>query len=134
MRTAETIEEAKAQKSLNAGKLPRKGTKHKTHRMHPNSLAALKVAQYPKGVSGNPGGLPGYDVGAYIARQVIERNQEAIYHGLSKQAITGNAYVFKEVCGRAYGPIPQQHQITGADGGPIQTLVKVAFVSPDATS
>jgi hypothetical protein len=111
MRTADSIEETKVQKSLKAGKSS-KGTKHKSHRMHPNSLKALKVAAWPKGVSGNPGGLPGFDVAAHLARTVIEENREAIYEGLSKAAMTGNAYVFKELAERGYGKMKESLEIT----------------------
>ena len=71
---------------------------------HPNSRANL-VAPYPKGVSGNPGGKPRLDVSAIIARAILEGNQEAVYQGLAKALIKGNAYVFKELSDRAYGKV-----------------------------
>ena len=72
--------------------------------MHPNSRANL-VKPFPKGVSGNPGGKPRVDVSAIIARAILEGNQEAIYEGLAKALIKGNAYVFKELSERAYGKV-----------------------------
>jgi hypothetical protein len=128
MKTAETIE---AQNSLKAEKV-RRTQKHKPHRMHPNSIKNLKP--YVPGQSGNPGGQPGYDVAAALARAVIEGSQEAAYEGFSKQLANGNAYAFKELAERGYGPKPQQHQITGADGGPIQTSIQVSFVLPNGNA
>lgn len=132
MKTAQTIEAQKAAtKSLKALKLLRKGTKHKQHRMNPNSLKNLKP--FVPGVSGNPGGKPGYDVSAALARAIIEGSQVQAYHGFAKQLANGNAYAFKELAERGYGPKPQQHQITGADGGPIATSIEVRFVIPNAS-
>src|ERR1700679_808320 len=114
MRTADSIEETKAAKSLKgaSSELGRDGKRKGKRGKHPNSLKALKVAPWPKGVSGNPGGLPGYDVSAQLARAVIEENREAIYIGLAKAAITGNAYVFKEVSERGYGKLKETLDVT----------------------
>ena len=35
----------------------------------------------------------------------FEENQEAIYEGLAKALIKGNAYVYKELSDRAYGKL-----------------------------
>jgi hypothetical protein len=86
--------------SLTTPKTPAK----KGRGQHPNSRANL-VAPYPKGVSGNPGGKPRVDVSAIIARAILEGNQEAVYQGLAKALIKGNAYVFKELSDRAYGKV-----------------------------
>lgn len=135
MRTADSIEETKAStislKAKKHGKNTKKRPDDKRGK-HPNSFKNLKP--YVPGISGNPGGLPGYDVAAALARAVIEGSQEAAYVGLSKQLANGNAYTFKELAERGYGPKPQQHQITGKDGGPIQTSIQVSFVSPNASS
>ena len=138
MRTADSIaQQAELQK---AGSLKAKNLKHSRPKTrpddkrgkHPNSVKNLKP--YVRGVSGNPGGLPGYDIAAALARAVIEGSQEAAYEGFSKQLAAGNAYAFKELAERGFGPKPQQHQITGADGGPIKTSLQVSFVTPDAHS
>ena len=112
MRTADSIEETKAAKSLKAEN-PARGRDGKIEGKrgkHPNSLKNMKP--WPKGVSGNPGGLPGFDVAAHLARTVIEENREAIYEGLSKAAMTGNAYVFKELAERGYGKMKESLEIT----------------------
>ena len=134
MRTAETIEEAKAATSLKAkksGKNTKKRADDKRGK-HPNSVNNLKP--YVPGISGNPGGLPGYDVAAALARAAIEGFQKEAYEGFGKQLAAGNAYCFKELAERGYGPKPQQHQITGADGGPIKTSIEVSFVVPNGTN
>lgn len=100
MKTAQFIEEAK---SLKPAKSSKRGT-------HPNSLKNL--APYPKGVSGNPGGKPKYDVAGEIARAVIEGNREAVYAGLAKAMIKGNAYVFKELADRGYGKLRESKEVT----------------------
>ena len=92
MRTAETIEEAKAATSLKAkksGKNTKKRADDKRGK-HPNSVNNLKP--YVPGVSGNPGGLPGYDVAAALARAAIEGFQQEAYLGFGKQLANGNAY------------------------------------------
>jgi len=101
-KTADFIEETK---SLT----PEKSSKKDKRGMHPNSRANL--APYPKGVSGNPGGKPHYDVAAEIARAILEGNREAAYEGLAKALIKGNAYVFKELSDRAYGKPKETKEI-----------------------
>jgi hypothetical protein len=83
---------------------PKSPAKRMGRGQHPNSRANL-LAPYPKGVSGNPGGKPRVDVSAIIARAILEGNQEAVYQGLAKALIKGNAYVFKELSDRAYGKV-----------------------------
>jgi hypothetical protein len=84
-------------------KLSEKSSERRGRGRHPNSRANLRP--YPKGVSGNPGGKPRVDVSAIIARAILEENAEAIYEGLAKALIKGNAYVFKELAERAYGKV-----------------------------
>jgi hypothetical protein len=127
LRTADTIE---ATNSLKAETRCKDGKRKGKRGSNPNSIKNLKP--YKPGVSGNPGGLPGYDVAAALARAVIEGSQEAAYEGFSKQLASGNAYAFKELAERGYGPKPQQHQITGADGGPVKTSIEVKFIFPNA--
>ena len=132
MRTADSIEESKATNSQQAERPSKDGTRRGKRGKNPNSIKNLKP--YVPGVSGNPSGLPGYDVSAALARAVIEGTQEAAYEGFAKQLANGNAYAFKELAERGYGPKPQQHQITGKDGGPIETCIQVSFVTPNAAN
>jgi hypothetical protein len=100
-KTADFIEETKSLKTESASK---------KRKVHPNSLKNL--APYPKGVSGNPGGKPKYDVAAEIARAVIEGNKEAAYKGLATALCKGNAYVFKELAERGYGKLKESREVT----------------------
>lgn len=104
MRTADSIEEQSSQQPVTKkkGRGGWQGNK--------NSLKGLKP--WPKGVSGNPSGLPGCDMGAVIARHVLEQNKEAIYAGLSKVAAQGNAYAFKELCERGYGKLTERREVS----------------------
>ena len=105
MRTADSIEETKAAKSLsNERKSQRDGRGR-----NPNSLKNLKP--FVPGVSGNPGGKPKFDVAAALARAVIEGCQPQSYKGLSAQLAKGNAYVFKELAERGYGKLKETHEI-----------------------
>ena len=72
------------------------------------------------GQSGNPGGRPKKDIGAEIARAVIERNQEAICRAMSKALLRGNAHTFEVLANRAYGKVPNKVELTGMDGGPVE--------------
>jgi len=108
-RTADTIEESKSKKTLSAGESS--GKKKYAWGRHPNTLKALKIAPFVPGVSGNPGGKPKYDVGAQIARAVLDQNREAAYDALTKALLKGNAYVFKELCERGFGKLKDQHDI-----------------------
>lgn len=102
MRTANQIEESK-EKSVKA---PRK--KHATN---PNSLKNL-CAPWPKGVSANPGGEPGFDVAAWLCRKVIERNVKEAYAGFSKQLAIGNAYALNVLADRGYGKLKERKEVT----------------------
>lgn len=101
-KTAQFIEESN---SLKPAKPSGRGT-------HPNSRANLKIKPFPKGVSGNPGGKPKYDVAAEIARMIIEENREEAYKGLAKALCKGNAYVFKELADRGYGKLKESKEVT----------------------
>lgn len=76
---------------------------------------------FKPGQSGNPAGRPKRDHGAELARAVLESNPELYYQAFSKQLAKGNAYAFKELCDRGYGKMPQKTELTGKDGGPIET-------------
>lgn len=99
MRTAQKIEERAEQASTQPTRSKRK--------MHPNSIRNLKPQPWPKGMSGNPGGKPGYDVAAKIARQVFALNEKEIYEGMASGVIAGNAYTFDVVANRGYGKLKE---------------------------
>ena len=100
-RTADFIEESKSLKPQ---------TSPKKHNVHPNSIKNL--IPFVAGVSGNPGGKPKYDVGAQIARAVLDQNSAEAYKALTKALLKGNAYVFKELCERGYGKLKESHEVT----------------------
>lgn len=57
---------------------------------HPNSRKGnANLKPFPKGLSGNPGGLPGTDVAARIARLVFEIDGAQIAAGMAKQLRNG---------------------------------------------
>jgi hypothetical protein len=66
---------------------------------------------YPKGVSGNPGGVPKYDVAAELAKAIIENNEELIYKAFVKALSKGNAYCFQVLADRGYGKLREVHAI-----------------------
>ena len=104
------IEETKAASNSHSPEsLGRDGKKKGKRGKHENSLKNLKP--YVPGVSGNPGGKPGYDVAAALARAVIEGAQEDAYAGLAKALAQGNGYVFKELADRGYGPMKQKIEV-----------------------
>jgi hypothetical protein len=105
MRTADQIEENKAQKPQKTAKVSGRGN-------HPNSRAALTIAPFLPGVSGNPGGKPRTDVAAALARAVIEGCEGSAYMGLAKALCKGNAYVFKELAERGYGKLKEIKEVT----------------------
>lgn len=105
MRTADSIEELKAANSVQ----PKKDGRVKNGR-HPNCRANLKP--WKKGQSGNPSGLPGYDVSAYICRRIIEDNQEQIYEGMGGAVAKGNAYAFSVVADRGYGKLTERREVS----------------------
>jgi len=80
----------------------------------------IKPFQYPKGVSGNPGGRPKNDLAREIAKAIFENNKEGAYNALAKALMRGNAHVFKELADRAYGKVTEKHELTGKDGAPLE--------------
>jgi hypothetical protein len=93
---------------------------------HPNSRKGnANLKPFPKGVAGNPGGLPGTDVAARIARRIFEGNEAAIYEGMGRALLEGRAYDFSVLADRAYGKIKDKHELSSPDGEAIRLLVKV---------
>ena len=130
-RTAQSIEENKAQREsapkVQASSEKTQIVQRRGKPRNPNSLANL--VPWKPGQTGNPGGRPKHDVGADIARAILENNREAAYKALGQALMKGNAYVFKELCDRAYGKTQNKVEVTGPEGGAIETNVKVEFIN-----
>lgn len=124
-RTAQSIEEHKAAVSGEpTGK--KKGIGRGNNPNSRKGKANLKPP-WPKGVSGNPGGLPGTDLAALIARRIFEQCGKEVSEGMAAQVAKGNAYAFNVLADRAYGKIKDTAQVehTGPDGGPLVVTVKL---------
>jgi len=133
MKTANSIEAQAAQKTpsdkaQNSLKLNRKGNRRGMH----SDASYIAPWKWKKGFCPNPGGRPKKDRAQEIAREIFEENPEAVYKALAKAVLQGNAYAFGQLADRAYGKIPQKQEITGKDGGPVETSIQVTFVNPDA--
>lgn len=115
-KTAQFIEEQKVSNSTVPKRKRGRGPDRKPRKVSPKSLANLQGEKYrwPKGVSGNPSGMPGTDVAALIARRVIEGNQEETIAGFAKQLRGGNAYAFSVLADRGYGKVTQTVEVTGS--------------------
>lgn len=126
MKTAQTIEQQKAQKADSPSVSKPK------RRMNPRSLANL-VAPWTKETKPKSPGRP-RDSAAELARKVIENNEEAIYKGLAAKAIGGDAYAFSVLSDRGYGKLKQGIVHTGdEEGGPVRTSLTVEFVKSDGS-
>lgn len=124
-RTAQSIEEHKAAVST-----PGKGKRSRGigRGRNPNSRKGLSnLKPFPPGVSGNPSGLPGYDVAAAIARRALEQLEREGNAGMLEQLRKGNAYAFSVLADRGYGKVKdkQQIEVTGAEGGPVEFTVRL---------
>jgi hypothetical protein len=125
-RTAQSIEEKKAiESTAPSRKAPPRGKDKAKRKVNPKSLANLRPKPWPKGVSGNPSGLPGTDVAALIARRAFEENPDAVYKGFVQQLANGSAYAFSVLADRGYGKVKDRHEISGPDGAPIALTVKL---------
>jgi len=123
-RTAQSIEEKKSAVSTE-GSEKRKGV---GRGKNPNSRkGAANLRPYPKGVSGNPGGLPGTDLAAVYARRLFERHPEGISDNLARELKGFNAYAFSVLADRGYGKVKGHQRVehTGADGAPIEITIKL---------
>lgn len=97
---------------------------------HPNSRkgkANLKHP-WPKGVSGNPGGLPGTDLAAQHARRFFEQHPEGIGEKMAEDLKGFNAYGYSVLADRAYGKVRETQRVehTGAEGAPLE--IKITLV------
>ena len=105
-RTAQSIEAKKSSE----GTRPKKP--RKTHKMHPNSIKNLKPAPpWKKGVSANPGGLPGTDLAAVYARRLFEEHPEGITDELGDRLKGFNAYAYSVLADRGYGKVKEVQQV-----------------------
>lgn len=124
-RTAQSIEEHKAAVSTEPkGKNKRGDGRGK----HPNSRKGdTNLKPFPPGVSGNPGGLPGTDIAALIARRAFEQNEQQVTEGMVAQLRKGNAYAFSVLADRAYGKVKetQQVELTGPGGKALAITIKL---------
>ena len=85
-------------------------TKHRSHRMHPNSLKALIPTQYPPGVSGNNGGN-GYSLTSELKHALNKKRRLAIVNSTIEGAILREPTPFKEVWDRVEGKLQDKEQI-----------------------
>lgn len=111
MRTADSIEESKAQQEVSEDSSSR--SEHQPKQRGEN----LIKFRWPKGVSGNPGGRPKKDFAAEFARKVLEAqgNEELLEQyatGFARQLVKGNAYTFKELAERGWGKLKETHEVT----------------------
>lgn len=108
-KTAQSIEEHKAVVSSEPN-----GKSEHGRGKHPNSRKGdANLKPFPPGVSGNPGGLPGTDLAALIARRAFESNEREIAQGMVAQLRKGNAYAFSVLADRGYGKLKEKVEHTG---------------------
>lgn len=106
-RTAQQIEESKSLKAVSPKPPSKRG-------QHPNSRKNL--SPWPKGTSGNPGGIPGTDVAAMIARRAFEEDPDGVLDGFKEQLAKGNAYAFSVLADRGYGKMKEKIEHSGLEG------------------
>lgn len=77
--------------------------------------------RFPKGKSGNPGGLPGVNLSERIARTVLAQFEPEAVEGLGKKLSSGDIQVFRELAERADGKLKDvhEHQI-----GPVEHTIR----------
>lgn len=126
MKTANTIEAQATQKKTGSAKAQKSRAEIRQER-----IDRVAPWRWSKGFCPNPGGRPKKDRAQEIAREIFEQNPEAVYKAMAKALLQGNAYAFSQLADRGYGKIPQKQEITGPDGGAIETSLKVSFVNPD---
>lgn len=115
MRTAEQIEENKAQREQGDQSSEQQVKQGK--RRLPEKL--VKFCWKP-GQSGNPGGRPKKDFAADFARKILEANGDEklldqYANGFVGQLRKGNAYTFKELAERGYGKLTDKVHVSTDD-------------------
>ena len=103
-------------------------TKHRSHRMHPNSLKALIPTQYPPGTNGNNGGN-GYSLKAELKHALNKEKRLELVNSTIEGAILREPTPFKEVWDRVDGKVLGD-QPTGTQDNRVLNFV---FVLPDGT-
>src|SRR5262249_41551286 len=81
-----------------------------------NVSTLLDPAPFPKEMFDNRRGKTNDDLSAVLARAVFEYNLEAIYEGMSREVIKGNATVFKALAERGYGKLQEADELTDQIG------------------
>jgi hypothetical protein len=108
-RTAHFIEQRKA---VDAGKAVEEVTPKPKRKPHPNSLKNL-APPWPKGTSGNPGGLPGTDLAALAAREFFARHP-SISAAMIRELRGFNGYGFATLADRAFGKVVDKQLIVSS--------------------
>lgn len=96
------------------------------------------AVKFGQGQKGNPAGCPPQipkRFEAALARALLRPEGkekatalDAIACALIREAKAGNIQAIKEIAERSDGKVAQAVQVTGENGGPIQTTVKVEYV------
>lgn len=107
MRTANQIEETKAQNGNESKADSTLPVRQKKHKLTPKMIAA----QWKPGQSGNPGGKPKRDLAKEIAQAIFENNPEKIYQAYCRILFKGNAYAFNVLSERAYGKLKEFREV-----------------------
>ena len=82
----------------------------KTGKPIPAASLANLAKPWPKGVSGNPGGLPGTDVAAQAAREFFARHP-TITAATVRELRGFNAYGWAQLADRAFGKLVEKAQV-----------------------
>jgi hypothetical protein len=117
-RTAEFIEETKAQAEQRATEQPQQETPEKPAKRHksgfrgPSPDVGKPYRWQPGCPSPNPTGRPKRDIAADIARAVFETSENDAIRAFQAALLKGNAYTFKELAERAYGKLQERKEVT----------------------
>jgi len=91
---------------------------------------------FVKGQSGNPNGRPKSTITVELRKLALEplpdgvTRAQALAQAMWKQALSGDTFSQKYVTDRLDGSPMQSVELTGEDGGPVESLVKVELVKP----